>query len=141
MAVGGSVNITTLPSYLPIQSDEGMLDLYSANAATLVGEGNLVRLRHRTGSTDMGDVSQIMPVIHPYVVAATGNGHGNDYVVQDYELGVITGAKAMAMAVVDLISDGGRRALEIKERYEAPLTKSRYLSLMRGMFREEHWTE
>ena len=45
------------------------------------------------------------------------------------------------MTVVDLLSDGGRRALEIKERYEAPLTKSRYLSLMRGMFREEHWTE
>ena len=89
----------------------------------------------------MGDVSQIMPVIHPYVVAATGNGHGNDYVVQDYELGVITGAKAMAMTVIDLLSDGARRASEIKERYEAPLTKSRYLSLMRGMFREEHWTE
>jgi amidohydrolase len=141
MAVGGSVTITTLPGYLPIQSNDGMLDLYSGNAATLVGEGNLVRLGHRTGSTDMGDVSQLMPVIHPYVVAAKGNGHGNDYVVQDYELGVVTAAKAMAMTVVDLLSDGGRRASEIKERYNAPLTKSSYLSLMRGMFREEHWTE
>ena len=53
MAVGGSVEITTLPGYLPIQSDESMLDIYRANAAALVGEDNLVRLRHRTGSTDM----------------------------------------------------------------------------------------
>ena len=37
-------------------------------------------------STDMGDLSQIMPVIHPYVAAATGNAHGADYVVQDYGL-------------------------------------------------------
>ena len=141
MAVGGSVTITTLPGYLPIRSDEGMLDLYRANAAALVGEDNLVRLRHRTGSTDMGDVSQLMPVIHPYVVAATGNGHGDDYVVQDYELGVLTGAKAMAMTVVDLLADGGARATEIKAGYGPPMTKEGYLSLMRSMLREETYSD
>ena len=141
MAVGGSVTITTLPGYLPIQSDEGMLRLYGANAAALVGEENLARLKHRTGSTDMGDVSQIMPVIHPYVVAATGNGHGSDYLVQDYELAVLTGAKAMAMTVIDLLADGAQRAREVKASYKAPLTKDGYLSLMRGMFKEETFTE
>lgn len=141
MAVGGSVTITTLPGYLPIRSDEEMLEVYSANATTLVGEGNLVRLRHRTGSTDMGDVSQLMPVIHPYVVAATGNAHGNDYVVQDYELGVLTGAKAMAMTVIDLLADGGTRAAQIRDGYRAPMTKAEYLSLMRGMVKEETYSE
>ncbi len=141
MSVGGSVDITTLPGYMPIQSDEGMLATYRANAAALVGEENIVRLRHRTGSTDMGDVSQLMPVIHPYVVAATGNGHGNDYVVQDYEMGVLTGAKAMAMTVIDLLADGGRRANEIKGNYKAPMNKQEYLSLMRSMFSENTYTE
>jgi len=141
MSVGGSVDITTLPGYMPIQSDEGMLATYRANAAALVGEENIVRLGHRTGSTDMGDVSQLMPVIHPYVVAATGNGHGNDYVVQDYEMGVLTGAKAMAMTVIDLLVDGGRRANEIKGSYKAPMNKQEYLSLMRSMFSENTYTE
>lgn len=141
MAVGGSVNVTTLPGYLPIQSDEGMLELYHANAASLVGSENIVRLGHRTGSTDMGDVSQLMPIIHPYVVAATGNGHGIDYVVQDYELGVLTGAKAMAMTVIDLLQDGAQRAQEIKANYDAPLTKAGYLKLLRGMFREDTYTK
>ena len=118
-----------------------MLDLYSANAVELVGEENVVRLGHRTGSTDMGDVSQLMPVIHPYVVAATGTGHGDDYVVQDYELGVLTGAKAMAMTVIDLLSDGAARALAIKNAYKAPMTKDEYLSLMRSMFKEGTYTE
>ena len=141
MAVGGSVTITTLPGYLPIQSDEGMLELYGNNAATLVGKENIVRLGHRTGSTDMGDVSQLMPVIHPYVVAATGNVHGIDYVVQDYELGVLTGAKAMAMTVIDLLSDGAARAKEIKAKYKAPMTKQGYLTLMRSALKEETFTE
>ena len=141
MAVGGSVAITTLPGYLPIQNDESILELYRVNAAALVGEDSLVRLQHRTGSTDMGDVSQLMPVIHPYVVAASGNAHGNDYVVQDYELGVLTGAKAMAMTVIDLLSDGARRAHEIKAGYESPMRKQEYLSLMRGMLKEETFAE
>ena len=141
MAVGGSVTITTLPGYLPIRSDEAMLELYRANAGALVGEENLVRLGHRTGSTDMGDVSHIMPVMHPYVVAATGNGHGDDYIVQDYELAVVKGAKAMAMTVVDLLADGAGRARKIVAGYRAPMTKDEYLSLMRGMLHEEIFTQ
>jgi metal-dependent amidase/aminoacylase/carboxypeptidase family protein len=97
MAVGGSVQVTTLPGYLPLQHDTAMLDLYRANAAALVGAANVRPLGHRTGSTDMGDVSQLMPVIHPYVVAASDTGHGCDYLIQDYALGVLTAAKAMVM--------------------------------------------
>ncbi len=141
MAVGGSVHITTLPGYLPIQSDTSMLELYNTNASALVGAHNIVRLKHRTGSTDMGDVSQLMPVIHPYVVAATGTGHGHDYVIQDYDMAVLTGAKAMAMTVIDLLAEGAKQAKELKARYKAPLSKAQYLSLMRSMFKEASYTE
>ena len=136
MAVGGSVEITTLPGYLPIRSDESLLSLYARNAANLVGESNLRRLTHRTGSTDMGDVSQLMPVIHPYVNAATGVGHGADYLVQDYGLGVLTGAKAMAATVIDLLHDGAAQARRIAAEYRAPMNKASYLELMRSMLSE-----
>jgi amidohydrolase len=141
MAVGGRVTITTLPGYLPIQSDPTMLELYRANAAALVGKEHVRPLGHRSGSTDMGDVAQIMPVIHPYVVAATGRGHGEDYVVQDYDLAVITGAKAMAMAVIDLLANGAERARNIVANYRAPMTKQTYLSFMRGLLTEATYTE
>lgn len=141
MAVGGSVHITTLPGYMPLRHDTAMLDLYRANAAALVGEENVTPLGHRTGSTDMGDVSQIMPVIHPYVVAASGTGHGCDYVIEDYELGVVTAAKVMAMTVIDLLANGAQHAQTIKANYQAPLTKGQYLSLMRSMYEEASYTE
>ena len=141
MAVGGSVDITTLPGYLPIQSNETFLDLYQGNAAELVGFENLGRLTHRTGSTDMGDISQLMPVIHPYVEAASGNGHGIDYVIEDYQLAVLTGAKAMAMTVVDLLTEGASNASKIVSENEPPLTKISYLSLLRSMTKEESFKE
>jgi metal-dependent amidase/aminoacylase/carboxypeptidase family protein len=141
MAVGGSVEITTLPGYLPLQNNNPMLELYRDNASALVGANHITELGHRTGSTDMGDVSQLMPAIHPYVVAASGTGHGVDYVVEDYDLAVLTSAKAMAMTVIDLLANGAQHAKTVKERYQAPLTKSAYLSLMRSMHEEATYTE
>lgn len=141
MAVGGSVTITTLPGYLPIQNSPELVDLHRQNAVFLVGESRVVDLEHRTGSTDMGDLSQIMPITHPYVVATTGNGHGVDYFVTDYELAVLTSAKAMAMTVVDLLFDGAEQAKEILATYKPRLTKSSYLQLMRSMTCEQTFTE
>ena len=141
MAVGGSVTITTLPGYLPIRNHTALEEVYARNAAQLVGEDGVVRMGHRAGSTDMGDVSQIMPVIHPYVAAATGNAHGPEYLVQDYDLGVLTAAKAMATTVVDLLADNARVAKEIMAGYKPPMTKKQYLSLVRDMYREETFTE
>ena len=141
MAVGGSVTITTLPGYLPIRNEPALTDLHRANAVSLVGDSRVVDQGHRTGSTDMGDVSQIMPVTHPYVVAASGRSHGDDYLVQDYDLGVAASGKAMAMTVVDLLADGAAKATQVLGGFRPPLTRSGYLELMRSMVREETFAE
>ncbi|MBM3934905.1 MAG: amidohydrolase [SAR202 cluster bacterium] len=141
MAVGGSVTITTLPGYIPLNQDRNLQGIYEANAVNLVGSEGVAHMGHRTGSTDMGDVCQIMPAIHPYVIAATGVGHGNDYLVADYELGVKTAGKAMALTVVDLLADGARKAKEVKKSFKAPMTKAEYLAFMRSLVREETFTE
>ncbi len=141
MSVGGSVEVTTLPGYLPLQNNDPLLEIYRDNAAALVGANNLTELGHRTGSTDMGDVSQIMPSIHPYVVAASGTGHGVDYVIEDYDLAVLTSAKAMAMTIIDLLANDAEKARAVKDSYLAPLDKNTYLSLMRSMHEEATYTE
>jgi hypothetical protein len=60
-----------------------------------------------------------------------------DYVVRDYDLAVLTSAKAMAATVVDILSDGAKRAGEIVESYDAPLTRTGYLSTLRALAGEE----
>ena len=141
MAVGGSVTITTLPGYLPMHHDEKLIEVYRPNAASLVGEDEVFVQGHRTGSTDMGDVGHIMPVLHPYVGGANGTGHGDDYLVKDYELAVLTGAKAMAMSVIDLLADGAAKAKEVKASYKPPMTKQQYLDFQRSLLKEETYTQ
>ena len=137
MAVGAKVNIQTMPGYLPLRQNSGLADAFRSNAVSLVGEDNVSYVEHRTGSTDMGDVSQLMPAIHPYVGGATGLGHGSDYVVEDYNLAVVTAAKALAATLVDLLADGAARGNRVLSGHKPAMTKSDYLSLLRGLAKEE----
>jgi metal-dependent amidase/aminoacylase/carboxypeptidase family protein len=137
LAVGGRVNIIAIPGYLPLKQDSAMMDMYRANAVTLVGEEGIGYKRHGTGSTDMGDVSQIMPAIHPYVGGASGLSHSNNYMVDDYQLAVVTAAKSLATTVVDLLVDGAAGAGKVLSGHRRAMTKDGYLKLMRNMAKEE----
>jgi len=137
MSVGGRVRIQTIPGYMPLTQDGAMAQVFEQNAESLVGRENVGHVQHRTGSTDMGDISQIMPAIHPYVGGATGLGHGADYVVQDYKLAVITAAKAMAGTAVDLLADGAAKGGEIVGGHRPNMTRAEYLAFMRGQAKEE----
>ena len=137
MALGATVNIQTIPGYLPLMQNQKMAGIFEANANTLVGSENVAKIQHRTGSTDMGDVSHLMPVIHPYVGGATGLGHGADYVVQDYQLAVITAAKSMAATVIDLLADGATEARQVIANHRPEMTSREYVKFMRSMASEE----
>ena len=137
MAVGAKVAIQTIPGYLPLKQDQNLAAAFEPNAAAQVGEENVGHVSHRTGSTDMGDVSHLMPAIHPYVGGATGLGHGANYVVQDYNLAVITSAKAMAATVVDLLADGAAQGGKIIAEHRPQMTRADYLKFMRDLAHEE----
>jgi amidohydrolase len=137
MAIGASVEITTLPGYLPINNDSNLIDYYKTNAKNLVGDNKVSQAGHSGGSTDMGDISQLMPTIHPYVNSAEGDGHGIDYVVTDYNAAVMTAAKAMALTVVDLLHGNGEKGKEVVDKFEPMLTKDAYLKLLRSMYKQE----
>jgi len=137
LALGAKVEIETLPGYMPMTCDPVMADLFRARAAELVGEANVRQIGHRTGSTDMGDLSQVMPVLHPYVGGAVGTGHGPDYAVVDPPLAYVVPAKALAAMVVDLLADGAAGAREVLTRARPPMTREQYLAFQRGLARRE----
>ena len=140
LAVGAKVNIVTIPGYMPIINDETLMGVFGDNAISLVGKEGLVTRcdEHvRGGSTDMGDLSQLLPAIHPYTGGATGLGHGVDYVVEDYEQAVINPAKAMAMTVIDLLVGDAAKSKEVLDRSQPKMTKDEYLKLQAGHLNEE----
>jgi len=142
LAVGGSVRITTLPGYFPMVSDPTLRDLYRDNSIALVGEGKVIPINpghHGTGSTDLGDLSHIMPCLCAYCAGAVGAMHGSDFVIEDYQLAVITPAKVMTMMIIDLLADGAVAAKEMLAEYKPPMTKQEYLASMENLLKQEEY--
>jgi len=66
LALGAQVEIETLPGPMPLLCDRTMASLFERAAKGLVGQEHYRDIPHRSGSTDMGDVSQVIPVLHPW---------------------------------------------------------------------------
>ena len=143
LAIGGQVEIVTLPGYMPLINNEHLMEMFSQNAADLVGDENVRQNPshvNRGGSTDMGDLSQVMPVIHPYTGAATGSGHGVDYVIKDYTQAVINPAKAMAATVIDLLAGDSTQAHNVINNFKPNLSIDSYVSMQRSRLTEETYS-
>jgi len=143
LALGAKVEITTISGYFPMVNDPALGSIFKENAERLVGASSFANHsneRTRGGSTDMGDLGQIMPVIHPYTGGYSGTGHGDDYQVIDYEQAVIRPAKAMANTVIDLLANGAATAHEVMEKSPAKMTKQQYVDIQNARMSEETYS-
>ena len=134
LAVGASVQITNIPGYLPMRHNPTLQELFRENSVGLVGESAVLVMparRNRGGSTDMGDLSQIIPSCHPYASGAVGPGHSKEYLITDYELAVINPAKVLAMMAIDLLADGAAKGKEVVAEHRPAMAKDAYLRYQR----------
>ena len=137
LALGAQAEIETLPGYLPLFNHAGMARHFVANAHALLGADQVTEAGHRSGSTDMGDVSHVMPTLHPYMGGATGSGHGADYAIADQRLAYVEPAKQLALMAVDLLWGEAAAAREILAGWKPRMTKEEYLAFQRGVARTE----
>ncbi|MGH7414377.1 MAG: amidohydrolase [Candidatus Rokuibacteriota bacterium] len=137
LALGARVEIDTLPGPMPLYCDRAMARLFEDTARGLVGAPHYRDIPHRSGSTDMGDLGQVMPVLHPYMGGARGPGHSADFAIVDPELGYVQPAKALAAMAVDLLADGAAGAREVLAGSRPPMTRQGYLAFQRGIARRE----
>jgi hypothetical protein len=114
-----------------------MARYFERTAGELVGAEHYRQIGHRTGSTDMGDLSMVMPILHPYIGGATGSGHGADYRIVDAQLAYVTQAKALAAMAIDMLADGARGAREVLKTAKPPMTREQYLAFQRGLARRD----
>ena len=137
LALGAQVEIETLPGYLPLFNHAGMAQHFKANAAARLGADQVTETGHRSGSTDMGDISHVMPTLHPYMGGATGSGHGADYAIADPTLAYVEPAKQLALMAVDMLWGNAEAAREILKGWKPRMTKEEYLAFQRGVARTE----
>ena len=112
MAFGGKVTVNNLGGYMPYRSCPELNAVHAGNLKMLNG-GILTNFGHRGSSTDMGDVSMLIPALHAYCAGFSGSPHARDFVVTDPEKAYIDGAKLLAMDAISLLADGAAKGREI----------------------------
>ncbi|QPP10233.1 amidohydrolase [Streptomyces bathyalis] len=115
VALGTTATTETTLNYLPHHQDPELVELCRANAETLFGPEKVVRGWHRGASTDMGDLGEVMPVLHPFTAGAVGDAHSPDYQVTDHVTAALEPAVLLAWCVVDLLVDGAAEARRIMD--------------------------
>ena len=113
-----------------------MSNIYKENSEVIVGKENVKNKEHSGGSTDMGDVSHLIPSIHPYVTGASGSHHTHNFKIEDYDLTVITAAKAMLGTLIDILYDDAKLGNKIISEHKPKLTKNEYLDIMDNLYSE-----
>jgi len=127
-AVGAQVDIEDIPGYLPFQTCESLMNVMYENQVSLLGEQNVRFLAEPMGgSTDAGDLSQIIPTLHGGFGGVCGDLHSGDFCIIDKEVAYLSNAKALAMTVIDLLFDDAKGALSIKKGFQPQLRKEQYL--------------
>jgi amidohydrolase len=120
-ALGATVRIVDRPGYAPLNNDENLMAVARTCMEALAGPERVNFKAHwSTGCTDMGDLSCVMPVIHPYATGAAGTGHGDNFAIADPERACVNAAKAQAMMVDELLKDNAATARLIVEKARPP---------------------
>jgi len=137
MAMRCRVEIDTVPGNLPLNNDPNLRDLFRRNAATIFEEDGYRDYPHGGGSTDAGDLSQLMPVLHPVMAGAHGEPHSVDWHIADTANGYVSPAKTLAMMAVDLLADDAGTGRQVLEDFTPGMSRDEYLSVQEDVFRTE----
>lgn len=137
LALGAGLTVSTSLAYLPTTPAPELDRVVARNATRVIGPDGHAYGRHLGASSDMGDLSHVMPVSHPYASGAVGGHHGVDYLVKDHRQAAVEPALYLAGSVVDLLADGAAEARRVLAA-ATYLTTTEYVELRRSMSTTYH---
>lgn len=113
-AVGCNVELDDHPGYFPLNNDTNLSGLIATAMRTVAGPDSVEQNgRWGTGSTDMGDVSAIMPAVHPHTGGFIGTAHGCDYYIEDKRVACLQPAECLVLTADLLLGNEGRAAKKV----------------------------
>lgn len=140
LALGAGYRIETMPGYLPTLPQlfpEEVLEI----ARELLGEDRVVVVdptKHSGGSTDVGDVQHLMPVLTFHTGGVTGGFHQVDFEIVDEEEAYIITAKIFALSTYRLLRNQAALARQEVEKYQPRFAnKEEYIEFMNRFNRIE----
>ena len=134
-AMGCQVKFEDVPGAAPRYNDKNLSDAFYQVALEFFSEKDLKFTEGiSSGCTDMGDISCVMPAVHPFISGATGVCHGENYTISDPELSCVTAAKIMTGVLKYLLCNDAAFAKKvIAEKIVPYATKEEFFKVKDSM--------
>jgi len=132
--VGAKAEISNSAGYLPMKQDITLGRVLEENAKEYIPAENIRHDVDMFGSTDIGDVSHLLPTVQPMCGGFAGKAHGKDFMLTDAELNLVSMVKILCATTVDLLADGAACGRSIRDAFKPALTKEQYLSYLESSF-------
>lgn len=132
LATGAAIEITTVPGYLPV-IPFNKLDLMFDICSTILSNERIQKanpIEHCAGSSDVGDLTHIMPVLKFATGGFEGALHSADFKLVNEETAYITTAKIMALTAYRLLKEKAKEAIKIKNEFKPKYTVEQYKEYM-----------
>ncbi len=140
LALGAGYRIETMPGYLPGLPQVFPKEIVDA-AKELLGDKNVKVSdvdKHGGGSSDVGDVQHIMPVLTFHTGGTTGGFHQVDFDIADEEEAYIITSKLFALCTYRLLRNGASLAKQEASSYQPKFkNKEEYVAFMNQFNRIE----
>ncbi len=124
-ALGARCEITTRHGCSPLKNSDALCEIYRRCVEELLpGAHAKIKEFFIPGSTDMGDLSRIVPVLHGYFPGCAGACHSRDFRIADREKAYLLSSKLLACMTLELLAGnaetGTRIAREKTEKLSIP---------------------
>ncbi|WDP92593.1 MAG: amidohydrolase [Desulfobacter sp.] len=136
-AVGAGIEIRDIPGYLPLVNDTGLETIFQDNIAALCRPEETIQGGDFSGSLDFGDISHIMPGLHPFFGGIEGSLHSKEFRVADHDTAFLIPVKSLAMTIIDLLWGDAKAARQVLEKFTPRMDKPSYLSWLETVEKEE----
>lgn len=133
-----NVEIIDIPGYSPLVNDKGMSAVAREAFEMVLPDAELLDIpEYSTGSSDMGDLSSIMPIVHPICGGASGTAHGNDFEISSPEDACVNSAKWQLAMLKLLLGENAERAKKIISDFKPVFaSKEEFLAHLDSLNRE-----
>ena len=129
-----------MPGYLPTLPEKANPQVLEA-AKLAAGNQYPVQetdtSRHSGGSTDLGDLEHLQPVLLFNTGGMVDRLHSEKFDIVDEELAYIVTAKIFALSAYNLLKNGAVEAKKVIEEYHPIFTKKEYLAYMEKFINNE----
>ncbi len=128
--MGCKAYVETIPGYLPLMQDKDLSSVAAEVGAQVLGDGNVIWGTDMVGSTDIGDLTHLMPAIQLLLGGFRGQQHGADFACIDISRTCMQGAMILTGFALKLLGDNASMARKVKDDFKRLLTDEQYFEYM-----------